>query len=57
MKTKRIVKLGKESMFFIIVLDLTTQFRTQSIAIDASILDIQRKLNNLDLLITLVSGK
>lgn len=43
--------------FFIIVLDLTTQFRTQSIAIDASILDIQRKLNNLDLLITLVSGK
>ena len=36
---------------------LITQFRNQSIAIDASLLDIQRKLNNLDLLITLVSGK
>ena len=45
---------------FLIVHDpsrLITKFRTQSIAIDASILDIQRKLNNLDLLITLVSGK
>ena len=51
--------VGNRGLFWIVddPSRLTTQFRTQSIAIDASILDIQRKLNNLDLLITLVSGK